>query len=208
MKEIHLVRHGQTDYNKKGIVQGRGLNASINQEGIEQANAFYEHYKNENYCAVYTSTLIRTHQTVAPFLENGYKNKHTILSGLDEFNWGIFEGQEFETFLDSYNYLLNQWGNGFLNEKPEKGESPFEVAARQQEALHHIYQQSKEQKVLICMHGRALRLILCQLLGVPMSQMDTFKHSNTSLYVIQMTDQGNKLLVKNSLEHLALIKVG
>ncbi len=206
MREIHILRHGQTDYNKKGVVQGRGLNSSLNDEGILQAEAFFQKYSNQGYDAIYMSTLKRTHETLAPFINNGYSP--TIHAGLDEFNWGIYEGTSFESFLDTYTFLLESWNNGFLNEKPEKGESPLEVAARQQEAIHHIYQQTDAKKILVCMHGRAMRLILCQLLGVPMSQMDTFKHSNTSLYVIQLTDSGNKLLVRNSLVHLENVIAG
>ena len=38
--EIYLIRHGQTDYNVSGIVQGRGINSDLNATGIEQATAF------------------------------------------------------------------------------------------------------------------------------------------------------------------------
>ena len=42
MKHIYLVRHGQTDFNLKGIVQGSGVDASINETGLKQAQAFYD----------------------------------------------------------------------------------------------------------------------------------------------------------------------
>ncbi|MDP4678865.1 MAG: histidine phosphatase family protein, partial [Cyclobacteriaceae bacterium] len=36
-KKIYIIRHGQTDYNKNNMVQGRGINSSINEFGQEQA---------------------------------------------------------------------------------------------------------------------------------------------------------------------------
>ena len=46
IREIFLVRHGETDFNKAGIVQGRGVNSSINENGQLQAKKFFEHFKN------------------------------------------------------------------------------------------------------------------------------------------------------------------
>lgn len=46
VKDIYIVRHGQTDYNLKGIVQGSGVDASLNDTGREQAAAFHKAYGN------------------------------------------------------------------------------------------------------------------------------------------------------------------
>ena len=43
-KELYIIRHGQTDFNKNKIIQGRGVNSHLNNEGIEQAQRFYNHY--------------------------------------------------------------------------------------------------------------------------------------------------------------------
>ena len=32
MKEIYIIRHGETDFNKQGIVQGRGVNSDLNEK--------------------------------------------------------------------------------------------------------------------------------------------------------------------------------
>ena len=64
LREIFLVRHGQTDYNLKNIVQGRGVDSSINQTGRDQASKFYDKYGSLDFELVITSTLKRTKQTV------------------------------------------------------------------------------------------------------------------------------------------------
>jgi len=43
-KTIYIIRHGETDLNRLGIVQGRGMDTSLNEKGLEQAEAFYQAY--------------------------------------------------------------------------------------------------------------------------------------------------------------------
>lgn len=39
-KKIYIIRHGQTDFNLKGIVQGSGVDSSLNDFGVAQSRAF------------------------------------------------------------------------------------------------------------------------------------------------------------------------
>jgi bisphosphoglycerate-dependent phosphoglycerate mutase len=40
IKDIYLIRHGETDYNRLGVVQGSGIDADLNDLGRRQAQAF------------------------------------------------------------------------------------------------------------------------------------------------------------------------
>ncbi len=44
-KTLYIVRHGQTDLNKRGIIQGRGMDTDLNDEGRKQAAQFFNTYK-------------------------------------------------------------------------------------------------------------------------------------------------------------------
>jgi broad specificity phosphatase PhoE len=81
-KKIYLIRHGQTDYNLQNIVQGSGVDTDLNDRGRQQAQAFFERYKEVPFQKVYTSALKRTHQSVKGFLELGLP--HMQLAGLNE----------------------------------------------------------------------------------------------------------------------------
>ena len=99
MKKIYIVRHGETDYNLKSIVQGRGINSSLNETGRKQALAFFDHYKDLPIDIIYTSTQQRTHQTIQSFLKDGHQ--HCQLAAIDEIDWGIYEGvYDFRSPLD------------------------------------------------------------------------------------------------------------
>ena len=45
-KTLYIIRHGETDLNKAGIVQGRGMNTDLNETGRKQAESFFRAYKN------------------------------------------------------------------------------------------------------------------------------------------------------------------
>ncbi len=183
-KTIYFIRHGQTDLNLKGIVQGRGVNSPLNENGFQQAQAFYDAYKDVPFDKVYTSTLLRTHQTVAPFIEQGIPTEE--LEGLDEISWGIYEGQEqTKEILDGFELVVGSWRNNELDLAIENGESPNTLVARQKKAIEHILKNKEEETVLVCMHGRALRIMLCHLTKVPVCNMDEFPHTNTALYILE-----------------------
>lgn len=199
------MRHGETDLNKNGIVQGRGINSDLNATGITQGKAFFEMYKNVAFDKIYTSTLKRTHQTVAQFIDKGIEWEQ--LEGLDELAWGIYEGQKSTHDLrEAFKVLIEDWNKGNFDVKTEGGESPNEVLARQEKAVEYFLPKPNEQTILICMHGRAMRLLLCLLLKKPLSCMDEFPHQNTSLYVLNFDGEEFEIEVFNSLEHLSVLK--
>ena len=200
-KTFYFIRHGQTDLNLKGIVQGRGVDSPLNENGIKQAQAFYDTYKNIPFDKIYTSTLIRTHQTVAPFLKDGIPMEQLI--GLDEISWGIYEGQtQTEEILTGFDKVVSSWRNNDLDLAIEEGESPNTLVTRQKEAIEYILQQPEEETILVCMHGRALRVMLCHLTNVPVCNMDDFPHTNTALYKLEYSDNEFAIVDHYNVKHL------
>jgi probable phosphoglycerate mutase len=90
-KELYFIRHGQTDDNLKGIVQGKGVNLPLNDLGRRQARAFFDAYEDVPFDHIYTSSLLRAQETnYYPFRELGLSFEP--LSELDEIGWGEMEG--------------------------------------------------------------------------------------------------------------------
>ena len=200
-KTLYIVRHGQTDLNKRGIIQGRGMNTDLNDEGRRQAQQFHNAYKNVAFDKIYVSCLKRTQQSIQPFIDDGVPFEK--LCGLDELGWGIHEGEPGTpenrvAFLQ----IMREWVDGNLDVKFEGGESPNEVMRRQQEALGMIMSHPEEQTVLICMHGRALRLFLCLLTNRPLNEMDTFPHQNLILYKVEYDGLNFEITGFNNAAHL------
>jgi len=199
---FYIIRHGETDLNKQGIVQGRGVNTSLNTYGQEQARAFYEAYQGIDFDKIYTSALQRTHQTVADFIHQGIPWEQ--LEGLDEISWGVYEGKEqSNNIITGFNSITQQWSEGLLDVSVEGGESPNQVKARQELALNYILSKDNERKILICMHGRAMRILLCLLTNKPLSEMDDFPHMNTALYILAYDNGRFTIEDHYNINHLA-----
>jgi len=111
-----------------------------------------------------------------------------MLSGLDEICWGKSEGL-FVNGTDNkkYNEIIEFWKKGKIDLKLDGGESPVEVCRRQELAIQRIISQP-EDLVLLCMHGRAMRIMLSWITGAHIKNMDNFDHNNLSLYVLNYKD--------------------
>ena len=200
-KTIYLVRHGETDYNLRKIVQGSGIDSDLNETGKNQAIAFHEAFKAENFDALFVSELKRTHQSVAPFVQSGLKQ--LIIPELNEINWGVLEGKE--PTPERYNHFLGisaRWKKGDYEASVDGGESAASMYARQKIGLAKILS-TDYQKILICMHGRAIRSFLCLLTGEELKNMDKFPHENLGLYILEQ-DTADKFNITrfNYTDHL------
>lgn len=201
-KAIYIIRHGETDYNKKGIIQGSGVDSDLNETGILQSELFYRAYHHIPFKKIYTSQLKRTIQSVQPFLNKGIP--HEPLAELNEINWGVFEGKvTTPEHLIKYERIIREWQEGLLDREIEGGESPRQINKRQQRGLDIIMSKPEEDPILIAMHGRALKCFLCLLNGTPLQLMEDYKHTNLCLYVMQYSpEEGFKMVVNNSTDHL------
>jgi probable phosphoglycerate mutase len=199
-KLIYLIRHGETDFNKLGIVQGSGINSELNEKGKQQAQSFYQYYKDIQFQKIYTSALIRTQQSVLPFIEAG--RSYQIFPELNEISWGVFEGKpQNEAERKAYWDVVNAWKFGDFSAKIEAGESAEELHLRQQSFIQFLRLQ-KESCVLVATHGRAMKSLLCAMLQLPLTQMETFEHSNLCLYILEFNGSTFELLSRNNTQHL------
>jgi broad specificity phosphatase PhoE len=208
-KTIYLIRHGETEFNRRGVVQGSGIDSDLNELGFLQARAFFDVYQDIEFDKIYTSKLRRTVQSVQEFINLGIPYEQ--FEGLNEISWGEKEGKV-PNYLEDENYLeiIANWGKGKTDiPAATGGETPEQVVARQKTAFEVIIARSDEQMILVAMHGRAIRILLTHLLDLPLSEMDTFNHSNLCLYRLSYDYQTKKfsLDLANDTEHLTKLLV-
>lgn len=201
LKKIYLLRHGQTDYNLQGVVQGSGIDAPINATGRAQAQAFFEAYQEVQFDQLYHSALIRTRQSIQGFIDMGIPV--TSLVELNEISWGNYEGTPMTPEEgEYYRMMLDQWQQGNLDYAIAGGESPNSVAERLHRAIQIILNGPGE-TILVCMHGRAMRIFLSLICQTPLKEMDQYEHGNLCLYLLQQEEKGGFTLLKeNDQQHL------
>lgn len=202
---LYILRHGETDFNRLGIVQGSGVDTDLNETGREQARAFFETYQEIDFQLVVTSKLQRTHQTVRHFLEKEIPWIQT--PDINEISWGDHEGKPGtpERIAD-FRKTIEHWKSGNLDASLPNGES----ARQLQNRLVHFVEWLKirpEKRILVATHGRTMRCLVTMLKGLGPADMEDVPHSNTGLYVIHFQNGEFVFELENDTSHLMNIAV-
>ena len=182
-------------------MQGRSINSSLNETGRRQAASFWEAFKDVPFQKINTSALSRSAESVRRFIDLGIPWEQEL--GLDEISWGDFDGKKISGGGDSYQSVLNKWADGDYVAKIKNGESPEDVKGRQIPVIDKI-KQSQEELILVCMHGRAMRILLSHFVDGDFSKMDEYKHKNLGLYILDLDENGLSIIEANVIDHLEL----
>ena len=157
MTTILLARHGETDWNAQRRVQGHS-DTPLNDRGREQARNLAGELADERIDAVYSSDLLRAHET-ARIVADQRALGVTAIRDLRERHFGTWEGLTDEEIFTRYPEVLDggPWGDA---------ETQDEMAERVLGALLRIAESHPEQRILVVSHGGPLRRVLAHC-GVP-----------------------------------------
>lgn len=198
--EVYIYRHGETLYNTKGIIQGRGVDSSLNETGKAQSIAFFEKYKEVPFDRLITSTLKRTQETAAAFETLDIPTERR--SDLEEIGWGEWEGKKAdEAMHKAYLGLLKAWADGDYEQSLVGGDSAQEMGNRLGVFVDYL-KTLNDKKVLVCTHGGCLAYLMAILQGQPLSAMPQYKHHNTGLCVFEYDGTNFHLKVQDDTSHL------
>jgi broad specificity phosphatase PhoE len=203
--DFYFIRHGETELNRQGIVQGSGVDSDLNDLGRAQAHLFYQKYQHVPFDLVIISTLKRTAQTAHFFLEDGTPSIKTAL--INEIHWGEHEGKPPSVARRAdFSNTVNSWRAGDYTARTSNGESAGELAARLTEfkLLVENLDAATHKNVLVVSHGRTLRVMMCVLCNEPLSNMEHYEHSNTGLFLLQFNHLTKEwtVLMQNYKAHL------
>lgn len=163
---IYVVRHGQSEHNKKGLTSGHS-NPQLTSEGKKQARATKKILENVKFDEVYSSDLDRAIDTAEIIFGSPVPINHR-LSQLRERNFGIYEslpeteyGQVKRSHKSKIESLTDEekWRYKFH----EHTESNFELATRIIETLVDIAENNTGKTVLVAAHGGVIRTTLISL---------------------------------------------
>jgi broad specificity phosphatase PhoE len=123
---IIFIRHGETDWNKQGLIQG-SVDTDLNETGLRQAGALAQSFTKireqfEGY-TLYVSPQKRARQTMAPIAAalGHTEDVVTFEPRVRELEFGIWEGRPFWELKDSPVYPALPEERFFW--RPEGGES-------------------------------------------------------------------------------------
>lgn len=181
---FYFVRHGETEYNRLGIMQGRGVNMGLNETGRLQAQVLAERFVNVPLDAIYTSPLRRASETAEAVARYHPNVPLFRLADLEEMAWGELEGAEpTPQTRQALEAMYQQWEQGQYDVFAPGGESIYDVQRRAVRAMEEISRAHEGETVLIVAHGRFLRVLLATLLDTyGLDRMHEIHHANTAVY--------------------------
>ncbi len=201
---LYLVRHGETEYNRQHIVQGRGVDVPLNDTGRAQARALALRAAGLGLDAVLASTLTRARETAAIVAEAVGIADIAHYADLEEQSSAVYEGTPATPQLkEASNSMRDRWLGGDYGYAVEGGESILDVQRRGLAAIDHIVAHHAGRRVMVVTHGRFLRILLASLLpeyGLP--RMESLKHRNTSVNHLVLRDGRYEALRIDCIAHL------
>ena len=207
MKNILLIRHGQSEWNKLNLFTGF-KNIELSELGTEEANKAGQNFKNLNikFDIVFTSELKRAQETAKIILKNLNQWDHLYGEGkiitdikLNERDYGDLTGLNKKETADKFGEeQVHKWRRGY-SDQPPNGESLEDVVRRVkiyfEESINPAIQSADNNNILIAAHGNSLRALLIVMNIYDSSNINSVELSTgVPIHVIL---ENNKFTIKN-----------
>ncbi|KAJ2900574.1 hypothetical protein GGI21_001787 [Coemansia aciculifera] len=186
---MFFARHGQTDANAQLRLQGSGLNGPLSTIGRQQASALADGLRSQNLDMVVASGMERAIETARHVLVHYPGVELATDARLNEISWGIMDGETFKVADVLVQPVVEKWNSGDFDARIEKGESINDCRRRLLAAVSDILlavRKEGSRNVLVCMHGRVLRVLMAALVDKDMRKMQRYTHTNCCYHQISV----------------------
>lgn len=160
-KNIFLIRHGETDWNRERRFQGR-TDIPLNDQGREQALSLGPHMVDLKIDFVVSSSLTRAYETALIAIKD-IKLPIQKDERLQETNIGDAEGMTYDQMAEKFGVShIERWRSyeeRDLDFRYPNGESKRQMMIRVREAVLDIAQNNLRQNIAIFAHGMVMRAL-------------------------------------------------
>ena len=179
--KIIIVRHGQTEYNTRKIIQGH-LDIPLDETGVLQAKAAAQLLKNEKIDVFYSSDLQRALKTAETAVAHHQKPLH-VTRLLREKHFGTLQGLSFDE-ISKYVSRFGEQGSFSMQGKEKEfgAESEEEIIGRIKQ-FKKILDRHEGKTVAVFSHGGYIRRLLT-FLGIPKERMEKMHIPNAQPMVL------------------------
>ncbi len=201
MVELYIVRHGETDTNFTGKINGSATDLNLNKTGRDQVNYLEKHLNINDFDEVYASPLKRAQET-ATILNQGVHEIKTD-ARLREINYGAWDGlvaadvhEKFPKCFDEHGYLTEDY-----SDYSKDAETYKSVIDRLQLFINDMAKKDDE-KILVVCHGFVIRSFI-QLVTQAQNIEDILEPANAGVSKVTISKTGRTYLAYyNRLENL------
>ncbi len=191
---LYLVRHG-------AIIRVAGkayigqIEAPLSEEGVEQAWALRKWLEPVHFSHVFSSDLSRAQRTGRIIASRRIKSIETI-PALREICLGEWEGFTFREIEKRFPEEFAARGRDIENWRPPGGESFADCRARVMDTMRGVIGNSQG-NILVVGHAGVNRLILCDILGIPIANLHSIGQDYGCLNIIDFNSERTRLRLLN-----------
>ena len=200
MGKLYIVRHGETQWNAEGRVQGH-TDIELSDQGRRQAQTLARRLANVPFDAAYSSDLSRCTETARIILGESPVPLHTTPQ-LREYNKGVFEGLTVHEYRRRFPDLYRASLVNDLDFAPTGGETMRQTSARMAAFVEQVNGRHLDDTVLVVGHGGSLRSLLVGLLSLPLEANWRFIMGNCALTQVYTYPDNAVLHLYNDTSHL------
>ena len=197
-----LIRHGETDWNAAGRIQGE-IDIPLNARGREQARRLAAALAERDAIAhIYSSDLARALET-ARILERATQAPVTTSAALRERRFGAFQGRTFTDVRVSDPEASERWRRRDPSWAPPGGETLLEFRDRIIPAVAALARASAGEQIAVVAHGGVLDVLYRAATGQELELARAWKIPNAAVNrVLWTADSGFTLVGWADTSHL------
>lgn len=220
---LYLIRHGATEGAEARRYKG-AIDVPLSQDGIRQIEkvaAFLRETVGQkdmvgrvnnqtsagdistpgsSLAGVYCSDLSRAIKS-AEIITEPWSLRPVVRSSLRERNFGLWEGMSFDEIRERYPEEFAAWAENPLKFSPMGGESTIRVKERVMSSFREIIEHHQGESVAIVSHGGVNRVILCEILGIPLEHIFRVEQDYGCLNIVEFWDAYPVVKLINGVVH-------
>lgn len=182
---LHVIRHGETDYNIHLRYAG-STDVPLNNKGIKQAEDIAKILAEIKFDVIVSSPLKRALKT-AQIIKQFHNNTPLII--MNEFAErcvGVYEGLTREEAQSNYPDLWSRQCTSKLDDAPTNGETINQVDTRISIGIDKLKEQYADNTVLLVCHGFVSRAINRQIDNISFDKMHNFTLENCQIVTYEI----------------------
>lgn len=195
MTRVILTRHGETQWNIEGRVQG-AMDSPLTEKGIWQAQVLANRLHDEGISVIYSSDLPRAIATADEIRKLLNLPEVVISTAMRELSFGDWEGREWTDLRQAYPEVFKFWEQSPHLVQIPGGESMQQVTERAWSFFSNLPFKYPEQTICIVTHGMTLQLLVKKALGIAIEDwLNVPWQYNTAVNILDLTPEGKVIPV-------------
>ena len=198
--KLILVRHGRTESNRSGRIQGIN-DAPLDDVGLRQAATTARALASEEPFDLYSSPLPRAWQT-AEIIGARAGTQPIELKGLIEMDVGEFEGLSGPQLRERFPKVMRGWDEDPASTVMPGGESLYAVRERAWPATQWLAERHDSETVVAVTHNFTIHTIVCTTLDMPLNNFRKLRIDLASITRLEISERETVVTSLNETWHL------